>query len=318
MGGAARGVPVPWPGAAASSQVSCATLATLAPSVVATRGVRPPGTQRAGWPPTTRVCAHPRHTHRERHEGLAARTQAKAAGSLRRSLVAVAADSQVAVLDAETGFTLSKCAVRCWGGGTDSPSWPPGPVCSCACRSTSGRARTHRPTTPCSAAGLHVCVCVCVACRQGALMPKHLSAAQYVELLDAAGMPTWTARDVQQLVARSCKQQQQQGGGAIPPAGTHAAAAAAGSPGCGAPRQPGAGAGAASAAAAPAAAGAVQDAPDGSDGSGEAAQGDTSSGSGTDGDEDDVDVDALLAMAAAEVCACVCGGGGGGGRVFAA
>jgi hypothetical protein len=45
---------------------------------------------------------------RERHEGLAARTKDLAAGTLRRALVAVAADSQVAVMDAETGFTLSK------------------------------------------------------------------------------------------------------------------------------------------------------------------------------------------------------------------
>jgi hypothetical protein len=45
---------------------------------------------------------------RERHEGLAAHTKSLAAGTLRRALVAVAADSQVAVMDAETGFTLSK------------------------------------------------------------------------------------------------------------------------------------------------------------------------------------------------------------------
>lgn len=46
--------------------------------------------------------------HRERHEGLAARTKSLPAGTPRRALVAVAADSQVAVMDAETGFTLSK------------------------------------------------------------------------------------------------------------------------------------------------------------------------------------------------------------------
>jgi hypothetical protein len=53
------------------------------------------------------LCAvHPQN--RERHEGLAARTKGKAAGTLRRALLAVAADSQVTVLDAETGFTLSR------------------------------------------------------------------------------------------------------------------------------------------------------------------------------------------------------------------
>lgn len=45
---------------------------------------------------------------RERHEGLAVRTKGMATGSLRRALVAVAADSSLAVLDAETGFTISK------------------------------------------------------------------------------------------------------------------------------------------------------------------------------------------------------------------
>jgi hypothetical protein len=57
------------------------------------------------------VCAHFGSCVRgcrERHEGLAARTKSLAAGTHRRALVAVAADSQVAVMDAETGFTLSK------------------------------------------------------------------------------------------------------------------------------------------------------------------------------------------------------------------
>jgi hypothetical protein len=56
-------------------------------------------------PPVPLVSAH---CCRERHEGLAARTKNLATGTLRRALVAVAADSQVAVMDAETGFTLSK------------------------------------------------------------------------------------------------------------------------------------------------------------------------------------------------------------------
>jgi len=45
---------------------------------------------------------------RERHEALAALTKGQPAGALRRALVVVGANSQVAVLDAETGCTLSR------------------------------------------------------------------------------------------------------------------------------------------------------------------------------------------------------------------
>lgn len=45
---------------------------------------------------------------RERQEALAAVTKSQAAGALRRALVAVGVNSQVAVLDAETGCMLSR------------------------------------------------------------------------------------------------------------------------------------------------------------------------------------------------------------------
>jgi hypothetical protein len=118
------------------------------------------------------------------------------------------------------------------------------------------------------------CCCADEPCRAGALVPKTPSTALYLELLDAAGAPTWMARDVQQLVQvaksrqpgqqqqhstqvateQQRQQQQQQGAGAVSDSG--------------------------------------------GDSDGEQSEG----GQETKAQqEDDVDVDTLLAMAAAEV-----------------
>jgi hypothetical protein len=110
--------------------------------------------------------------------------------------------------------------------------------------------------------------------RVGELVPKTPSTALYLELLDAAGAPTWMARDVQQLVqlAQSKqpepRQQQQQRNAAGPPE-----------------QQP---------------AGSDRSDSDGSD-SGAESEGQACSKQHPE-EEDEVDVDTLLAQAAAEVC----------------
>lgn len=120
--------------------------------------------------------------------------------------------------------------------------------------------------------------CCCCTHRAGALVPKTPSAALYLELLDAAGAPTWMARDVQQLVRlakadQPAQQQPPQRPDSVAAEQRHPAAA-------GAPRGD---------------SNSDSDADEASDGSDEEGKQQQT------GAEDDVDVDTLLAMAAAEV-----------------
>lgn len=122
-------------------------------------------------------------------------------------------------------------------------------------------------------------VILLVAARAGALVPKSPSTALYVELLDAAGAPTWMARDVQQLVQLAASGQPQQQHSAAPVAAAKQQS--------------------------------QQQASSGADGRESDGEDSADSGEGDDAEEgkprqagkvdDDVDVDSLLAMAAAEV-----------------
>lgn len=138
----------------------------------------------------------------------------------------------------------------------------------------------------CSCSGLThlsavVSVIVLLVARAGALVPKSPSTALYLELLDAAGAPTWMARDVQQLVQLAASGQPQQQHSAAP------------------------------AAAAKQQSQQQQQASSGVDGRDSDGEDSADSGEGDDAEggkprqagnlEDDVDVDTLLAMAAAEV-----------------